>query len=67
MKGVSWTTAYEIGDGGVLMVLATFDGRTLRARCPVNEERVRFAIEKISETIRIERARAKQAEYSTLH
>lgn len=58
---------YEIGDGGVLIVLANFDGRTLRARCAKSEERVRFAIQQISTVIRSERARAKQREYSTLH
>ena len=67
VKGVSWTTSHVIGDGGVLMIHVTFDGRLLRVTCPATPERVQFAIEKLSEFIRQERAHEKRKAYSVLH
>ena len=67
MKGVGWTTSHVIGDGGVLMIHVTFDGRLLRVTCPATTERVQFAVEKLTQFIREERASAKRKAYSVLH
>lgn len=67
MKGVSWSTTHTIGDGGVLTVVVTFDGRMVRATCRKERERVLFAIQQLRGFVRIERAKAKRAEYGNLH
>jgi hypothetical protein len=67
VKGVSWTTSHVIGDGGVLMIHVTFDSRLLRVTCPATPERVQFAVEKLTQFIREERASAKRKAYSVLH
>ena len=49
------------------MIHVTFDGRLLRVTCPATTERVQFAIEKLGEYIRQERAHEKRKAYAVLH
>lgn len=67
MKGVSWMTQHAIGDGAVLIVLATFDERVVRVTIRKDEAQLRLAISEISKYIREVRADAKRQEYSALH
>lgn len=67
MKGVTWTTCYAIGDGGVLIVLVTFDQQALRTSVKAEPAAVRFAIQELTKMVRLRRAEAKRREYSALH
>lgn len=66
MKGVKWKGAQAI-DEGYGVVMCQFDGRLIRARIQLTEERFRYAVEQLSSHVRKQRALELSREYSQLH